>query len=145
MQVLAAAVFYKIERKYFDELTSRADIAAMFRVTTAKLTKAVTGVDYKSGPHSTTKKRTPGADSTATTEPAQSQAASSSSLTTSNFSGQAKRKHVELVTTSQPPQKKQKVKELSQMMKACDQPGNKTDDTLTTESSDSSSLSKVNL
>ena len=111
----------------------------MFRITTAQLTKAITGVDYKSGPHSATKKKTPGADSTTATKPTQSQAASSSTHPTMpTITGQAKRKHVALATTSQPPQKKQKVTESSTMMKACDQPKetNKADDTLTTDSSD---------
>ena len=49
--VLAAALYVLLERKYFEERTSRSDIASMFSVTTAQLTKAVTGVDYKSGPH----------------------------------------------------------------------------------------------
>ena len=36
----------------------------MFLVTTAQLTKAVMGVDYKSGPHQTKRKRKTGADCT---------------------------------------------------------------------------------
>ena len=36
----------------------------MFLVTTAQLTKAVTGVDYESGPHQTKRKRKTGADHT---------------------------------------------------------------------------------
>ena len=36
----------------------------MFSVTTAQLTKAVTGVDYESGPHQTKRKRRTDADST---------------------------------------------------------------------------------
>ena len=138
-RVLAAALFCKIERKYFDEKTSRADIAAMFRVTTAQLTKAVTGVDYKSGPHSATKKKTPGTDSTKPIKLTQSQATSSTNPTTSNITGQAKRKHVELATTSQPPQKRQKVTEPSRTMKAYDEKipkdTDKADDTLTSSKS----------
>ena len=49
--VLAAALYIVLERKYFEERTSRSDIALMFSVTTAQLTKAVMGVDYESGPH----------------------------------------------------------------------------------------------
>ena len=42
----------------------------MFQVTTAQLTKAVTGVDYMSGPHPYTKKRKPSAEpSTSTAAP----------------------------------------------------------------------------
>ena len=55
-RVLAAAIFCTLERKYFDEKTPRAKIATMFQITTAQLMKAVTGVDYESGPHPYTKK-----------------------------------------------------------------------------------------
>ena len=41
-RVLAAALYVVLERKYFEERTSRSDIASMFSVTTAQLTKAVT-------------------------------------------------------------------------------------------------------
>ena len=64
-RVLAAALYVILERKYFKEKTSRSDIASMFSVTTAQLTKAVTGVDYESGPHQTKRKRKTDADSTA--------------------------------------------------------------------------------
>ena len=56
-RVLATAIYCTLEKKYFDERTPRAEIATMFCVTTTQLTKAVTGVDYKSGPHSSMKKR----------------------------------------------------------------------------------------
>ena len=56
-RVLAAALYVVLERKYFEERTSRSDIASMFSVTIAQLTKAVTGVDYESGPHQTKRKR----------------------------------------------------------------------------------------
>ena len=62
--VLAAALYIVLERKYFEERTSRSDIASMFSVTTAQLTKAVTGVDYESGPHQTKRKRRTDAGST---------------------------------------------------------------------------------
>ena len=62
--VLAAALYVVLERKYFEEKTLRSDIASMFSVTTAQLTKAVTGVDYKSGPHQTKQKKKTDADST---------------------------------------------------------------------------------
>ena len=54
-RVLAAAIFCTLEQKYFDERTPRAEIATMFQITTAQLMKAVTGVDYESGPHPYTK------------------------------------------------------------------------------------------
>ena len=40
-----------------EEKTSRADIASMFLMTTNQLTKAVTGVDYESGPYSYKRKK----------------------------------------------------------------------------------------
>ena len=62
--VLAAALYIVLERKYFEEKTSRSDIASMFSVATAQLTKAVMDVDYESGPHQTKRKRKTGAYST---------------------------------------------------------------------------------
>ena len=62
--VLAAALYIVLERKYFEERTSRSDIALMFSVTTVQLTEAVMGVDYESGPHQTKRKRRTDADST---------------------------------------------------------------------------------
>ena len=61
-RVLAAALYAVLERKYFKERTSRSDISSMFSITTAQLTKAVTGIDYASGPK--TRKRKTDADST---------------------------------------------------------------------------------
>ena len=62
--VLAAALYIVLETKYFEERTSRSDIASMFTITTAQLTKAVMGVDYESGSHQTKRKRRTDADST---------------------------------------------------------------------------------
>ena len=50
-RVLAAAVFLKLERKYFDETTSCMDASTAFGCNVSQLSKAITGVDYKSGPH----------------------------------------------------------------------------------------------
>ena len=50
-RVLAAAIYCQLEHNYFDETHSRVDIAAAFHCNTSQLSKAVTGVDYKSGPH----------------------------------------------------------------------------------------------
>ena len=50
-RVLAAAVYCKLEHLFFDEKLARADIAMAFRCNISQLTKAVTGVDYKGGPH----------------------------------------------------------------------------------------------
>ena len=49
--ILAAAVYCQLERNYFDETRSRSDVAALFRCNTSQLTKAITGVEYKGGPH----------------------------------------------------------------------------------------------
>ena len=49
--VLAAAVYCQLERNYFDETHSRSDVAALFCCNTSQLSKAITGVGYKSGPH----------------------------------------------------------------------------------------------
>ena len=50
-RVLAASIYCKLEHKYFDETHSRMDIATAFCCNTSQLSKAVTGIDYKSGPH----------------------------------------------------------------------------------------------
>ena len=50
-RVLAAAVFLKIEKLYFDDTTSQMDASTLFGCKASQLTKANTGVDYKSGPH----------------------------------------------------------------------------------------------
>ena len=47
--------------------TTRAQVAMMFQVTTAQLTKAVTGVDYMSGPHTYIKKRKTSAEPSTST------------------------------------------------------------------------------
>ena len=56
-RVLAAAVYCTLEKHLFDDTTPRADVASKFRVTAAQLHKAITGVDYKSGPHKYKKRR----------------------------------------------------------------------------------------
>ena len=50
-RVLATAVFLKIEKVYFDDITSRMDASKLFRCKVSQLTKAITGIEYKSGPH----------------------------------------------------------------------------------------------
>ena len=50
-RVLAAATFSKLERHYFDETMSRVDVARQFKCNVSQLSKALTGVDYASGPH----------------------------------------------------------------------------------------------
>ena len=50
-RVLAALVFSKLEHHYFDETMSHVDIASEFKCNVSQLSKALTGVDYASGPH----------------------------------------------------------------------------------------------
>ena len=50
-RVLAAAIYLKIENMFFDETSSRVEIATAFKCNISQLTKAVTGVHYKGGPH----------------------------------------------------------------------------------------------
>ena len=50
-RVLTAAIYCQLEHNYFDETCSRVDIVTAFRCNTSQLSKAVTGIDYKSGPH----------------------------------------------------------------------------------------------
>ena len=51
IRVLAAAIFSTLEKHLFDETTARADIANTFHITSARLHKAMTGIDHQSGPH----------------------------------------------------------------------------------------------
>ena len=57
VRVLAAAVFSTLEKHLFDETTARADIANTFHITSAQLHKAMTGIDYRGGPHVYKRKR----------------------------------------------------------------------------------------
>ena len=50
-RVLAAATYTKLEHKYFNTTLSRADTVTAFGSNISQLTKAVTGILYKSGPH----------------------------------------------------------------------------------------------
>ena len=56
-RVLAAAVYCTLEKHLFDETTTRNDVASKFRITAAQLHKAITSIDYKSGPHKYKKRR----------------------------------------------------------------------------------------
>ena len=56
-RVLATAIFCILEKHLFDETTSRAEVATSFCITAAQLHKAVTGIDYQSGPHPCKRKR----------------------------------------------------------------------------------------
>ena len=50
-RVLAVAIYCKLEHNYFNETSSRMDIVTAFHCNTSQLSKAVTGIDYKLGPH----------------------------------------------------------------------------------------------
>ena len=50
-RVFAVAIYCKLEHNYFNETHSRMDIATAFCCNTSQLSKAVTGIDYKLGPH----------------------------------------------------------------------------------------------
>ena len=56
MRVVAAALYCTLKCKYFGEKTTRANIAVLFKITTAQLTKVITGIAYESGPHFAAKK-----------------------------------------------------------------------------------------
>ena len=50
-RVLAAATYCQLERRFFKDTQSRADVAAAFKCNTSQVNKVVTGIIYKSGPH----------------------------------------------------------------------------------------------
>ena len=56
-RVLAAAIFCTLEKHLFDETMPRAEVATSFCIMAAQLLKAVTGIDYQSGPHPYKRKR----------------------------------------------------------------------------------------
>ena len=49
--VLAAAVYCKLEQHFFEDTQSRAEVATAFQCNTSQISKVVTGIIYKSGPH----------------------------------------------------------------------------------------------
>ena len=66
-RVLAAAIFSTLEKHLFDSTTPRAEVAANFSITPAQLHKAITGVDYKSGPHKYKKRKSVTTETVTTT------------------------------------------------------------------------------
>ena len=50
-RVLAAAIYATIKRKFFDTTHSRMELATAFKCNVSQLSKALTGVEYRSGPH----------------------------------------------------------------------------------------------
>ena len=71
-RILAAAIYLKIENLFFDETSSRLEIATTFKCNISQLTKAVMGVHYKGGPHHyIPKQKTGGKRSHSSTGPSQ--------------------------------------------------------------------------
>ena len=50
-RVLAATIYATIERKFFDTTHSRMELATTFKCNVSQLSKALTGVEYRSGLH----------------------------------------------------------------------------------------------
>ena len=50
-RVLAATIYATLEKKFFDNTHSRMEITTAFRCNISQLSKALTGVEYRSGPH----------------------------------------------------------------------------------------------
>ena len=50
-RVLAAAIYATIKKKFFDMTHSRMELATAFKCNVSQLSKALTGVEYRSGPH----------------------------------------------------------------------------------------------
>ena len=50
-RVLAAAIYAMLEEKFFETTHSRIEFATAFKCNVSQLTKALTGVEYHSGPH----------------------------------------------------------------------------------------------
>ena len=50
-RVLAVAIYSKLERKYFNSTHSRMEVSTAFHCNVSQLSKALTGVEYHSGPH----------------------------------------------------------------------------------------------
>ena len=51
MRVLAAAIYATLEKKFFDTTHSRMELTTAFKCNVSQLSKALTGVEYRSGPH----------------------------------------------------------------------------------------------
>ena len=49
--VLEAAIYVKLEKKFFDTTHSRIELATAFKCNVSQLTKALTGIEYRSSPH----------------------------------------------------------------------------------------------
>ena len=51
MRVLAAAIYAMLEKKFFDTTHSRMELTTAFKCNVSQLSKALTGVEYRLGPH----------------------------------------------------------------------------------------------
>ena len=50
-RVLAAAIYATLEKKFFDTTHSRMELTTAFKCNVSQLSKALTGAEYRSGPH----------------------------------------------------------------------------------------------
>ena len=50
-RVLAAAIYATLKKKFFDTTHSRMELATIFKCNVSQLSKALTGVEYRLGPH----------------------------------------------------------------------------------------------
>ena len=50
-RVLAATIYATIEKKFFDTTHSRMELTTAFKCNVSQLSKALTGMEYRSGPH----------------------------------------------------------------------------------------------
>ena len=50
-RVLAAAIYATMEKKFFDTTHSRMELATAFKCNVSQLSKALTSIEYRSGPH----------------------------------------------------------------------------------------------
>ena len=50
-RVLAAAIYAMLEKKFFDTTHSRMELTTAFKCNMSQLSKALTGIEYRSGPH----------------------------------------------------------------------------------------------
>ena len=69
MRVLAAAIYCQLEHHYFDETCSHTDVSTLFHCNSSQLAKAITGVDYKLGPHHYKPKKHKGKADSSETDP----------------------------------------------------------------------------
>ena len=96
-RVLAAAVYCTLEKHLFDETTTRNDVASKFRITAAQLHKAITGIDYKSGPHKYKKRRK--VDDVSTSQTLEPRPSTSSKLQQTQQTKQPSEEPADLVDT----------------------------------------------